>query len=57
LLEILFKNTKFANIIKTQKDIFGNTALHLAAITNNEKMLEFLIKQGLSKEIKNKVFL
>ena len=55
-IELVHRILKCAceNVVK-QKDVHGNSALHLAVLSNSPDLLSLLISKGLKIDDKNKV--
>lgn len=55
LLDLILENARDKGTICTQKNIHGDTALHLAALTGSRVSVVKLLKYGFNKEAQNNV--
>ena len=57
LIDIILDNTQDKMGLKQQKDVYGDTALHLAVLTGSKEIIEKLLEYGFSKEAQNNVMI
>lgn len=55
LIDLILVNARNKAAICQQKDIHGDTALHLAALTGSRETIEKLLNYGFNKEARNNV--
>ena len=56
-VELILQNAIDKEKLLKQKDIYGNTALHLSVIQNSSEMTKVLLSFGASRYCKTKVIL
>jgi ankyrin repeat protein len=57
LVDIILANAQDRMALKQQKDVHGDTALHLAALTGSKEIIAKLLEYGFSKEVLNNVMI
>lgn len=55
LVKLILQSAMHKGKILNQSDTYGNTALHLAVLSNSIPIISFLMNEGLQNDRKNKV--
>lgn len=55
LIDLILGKAQDKKAIKQQKDIHGDTPLHLAALTGSKESIEKLLNYGFSRQVQNNV--
>ena len=56
LVQMILDSTMDRKRILSQKDIYGNGAIHLAVLSDSLDILKLLCKQGIAKDLTNDVW-